>query len=272
MRLALKQLGSNQKELARRVGVSPTQISKWKKGEHMSHDMEERFREITGVGDKMPSFVLSAGSIEEADKWERFILYLAELAFDSAETGYNTAPLQDEPHLLCWHVFYVLEKMGATIPTRFPAELDANYDDDETDAGAEAFFDAIDKNPHGRLIQNVFEALNNVYGFYAAYIREIVDDESLDLLETGMELESCLMELAACKIDVDLAFAPKFNEFRHETVKNYARWLNAIKDKAFRAGIPLRAELLDTFVIAAESRWDESILPAPRSQPTARRD
>jgi transcriptional regulator with XRE-family HTH domain len=31
--LALATLGSNQKELATRLGVSPTQISKWKKGE-----------------------------------------------------------------------------------------------------------------------------------------------------------------------------------------------------------------------------------------------
>src|SRR5436190_23937475 len=118
VQLALNQLGSSQKELALRVGVSPTQISKWKKGEHMSHDMEERFREITGIGDRMPSFVLSAGSTEGADKWEGLILRLAQLACDSAETGYDTAPLQDEPHLLCWHVFYVLDQMGATIPSK----------------------------------------------------------------------------------------------------------------------------------------------------------
>ncbi|NOL51202.1 helix-turn-helix domain-containing protein [Pelistega suis] len=38
--LALKHFNCTQKELAQRLKVSATQISKWKKGEHMSTDME----------------------------------------------------------------------------------------------------------------------------------------------------------------------------------------------------------------------------------------
>ena len=48
---ALAILGSNQKELAARLGVSPTQISKWKKGEYMSSEMENRIKELTKIGD-----------------------------------------------------------------------------------------------------------------------------------------------------------------------------------------------------------------------------
>ena len=40
VQLALNTLSCSQKELAMRLGVSPTQISKWKKGEHMSFEME----------------------------------------------------------------------------------------------------------------------------------------------------------------------------------------------------------------------------------------
>lgn len=44
VRLALDILKCSQKELAGKLGVSSTQISKWKKGEHMSDDMENKFR------------------------------------------------------------------------------------------------------------------------------------------------------------------------------------------------------------------------------------
>ena len=43
--LALSTLGCSQKELAVRLQVSPTQISKWKKGEYMSSEMEDRIKE-----------------------------------------------------------------------------------------------------------------------------------------------------------------------------------------------------------------------------------
>ena len=62
-------------------------ISKWKQGEHMSSDMEEKLRAIINIGDKSPSFVLSAGSLEAANKWEKLIQFLAEAARDSAETN-----------------------------------------------------------------------------------------------------------------------------------------------------------------------------------------
>jgi hypothetical protein len=208
--------------------------------------MEERFREITGIGERMPSFVLSAGSAEEAEKWERLILFLAEFADDSSETGHDTPPLQDNPDFLCRNVFDTLGKMGIEIPPHFPQELDRSFDDeDENDDAMESFFTEVGKHPVSRAIRDIFDALTNVYGFYAAYICEIEDDNDLDLLDIRADVESCLLELAACKVEVDPTLAPRFNEFRYETRKIYTKWLTAIKEKAFRAGIPLKAELLD---------------------------
>ncbi|NYF52454.1 hypothetical protein [Tunturiibacter gelidoferens] len=53
------------------------------------------------------------------------------------------------------------------------------------------------------------------------------------------------MDLAACKIQVDEKFAPKFRTFKYRVMKDYQKWLTAVKDAAFRTGTPLRAELLD---------------------------
>jgi len=82
--LALRSLKCSQKELAHRLGVSPTQISKWKKGEHISYEMSEKLRTIANVGDKIPSFVLLAGSLDDANKWERLIGFLADTCCPAA--------------------------------------------------------------------------------------------------------------------------------------------------------------------------------------------
>jgi hypothetical protein len=88
-----------------------------------------------------------------------------------------------------------------------------------------------------------------VYGFYTAYVSDLIDDDDLDLNSTeAANIEPCLMSLAACKaydLDVSEELAPKFKEFRYRTRTNYIKWLDIVKDKAFRAGVPLRAELLD---------------------------
>lgn len=242
IQLALDTLQCSQKELAVRLGVSPTQISKWKKGEHMSVEMEAKFRALTGIGDKAPSFVLLSGSLVDASKWERLILCLAKLAQDNAETGYDTEALSDEYGLLCAETFRTLQKLGVTLPNQFPSELDFDYDHDDEDKLGEL----LERNPYLTIIYEIFCSLNDVYGFYAAYIAELMWDEELDLYDTSAcNVEPCLLDLAASKIDDKHEFTPKFGRFRYQVRKDYEEWLTIIKDRAFRAGIPLRAELLN---------------------------
>jgi len=247
VQLALEYLSCSQKELALRLGVSPTQISKWKKGEHMSNEMEEKIRQIVKIGELNPSFVLLAGSVQEAIKWEKLIHFLAEMANDNAETGYDTYPLNDEIGLLCWNTFSVLSEMGVDLPKKFPDELDMDYDSvfSDDDDHEDEFSILFEENPYSALIYEVYKSLNDVYGFYAAYVAELIDDDGLDLMGTAAQnIEPCLLELAACKVEVDEGFAIKFREYRHQVLKDYEGWVNIVKDRAFRAGIPLRAEIM----------------------------
>lgn len=248
VQLALNTLSCTQKELAHRLQVSPTQISKWKKGEHMSRELEEKIRKITNLADENPEFVLWAGSLQNARKWERLIHFLAEWANEEAETGYDTYPLQDEIGMLCWSTFYTLREMGVDLPHKFPEELDIDYEqaihsDDEVE-GAQRLWDLLNENPYSALIYKVYLSLNDVYGFYAAYISDFLDEDDLDMFETASEIECGLIDLAASKIDVDKQFAPSFMKFRQRVTQDFDKWLNLIKEKAFRAGLPLRAELL----------------------------
>lgn len=246
VQLALNALSCTQKELARRLQVSPTQISKWKKGEHMSQELEMKIRSLTGLVDEHPEFVLWAGSLQNSRKWERLIHFLAQWTIEEAETGYDTYPLLDELGTLCWSTFYTLREMGVDLPLKFPEELDIEYeealhsgeDDDQT------LWELLDKNPYSALIHQIYLSLNDVYGFYAAYISDFLDENELDMFETVAEIECGLIDLAASKIEVDSQFATNFMQFRHRVTQDYDKWLNLIKEKAFRAGLPLRAELL----------------------------
>lgn len=221
--------------------MSPTQISKWKNGEYMSSDMEDRIKELTKIGDHHPAVVLWAGSVKNAEKWEGLFRRLAETAGDNSETGYDTYPLQDEMGLLGWSTIRTLTDMGVAPPKTFPKELDLG-DEEESDEE----WDPIDENPYSSLVYNIYKSLTDVYGFYIAYVDELISDND-DLINTDADnIEPCLIELAASKIeDIDEKFAPKFGEFRYKVRKQYTEWLTLVKDKSFRAGAPLRAELMD---------------------------
>lgn len=247
VQLALSALSCSQKELALRLGVSPTQISKWKKGEHMSREMEEKIREIANIGNKDPEFVQWTGSLENANKWEALIHFLAYWTIEEAETGYNTPPLEDEDGTLCWSTVHTLKEMGVDLPPTFPEELEIDYEQvmDGCDSDAQRLWDLLLENPYSALIYKIYQSLNNVYGFYAAYVAELLNDDELKLYDTtACNIEYCLMDLAACKAEIDERLAPNFKEFRYRVTKDFDEWLNIVKDKAFRASVPLRAELL----------------------------
>jgi len=243
VQLALEARSCSQKELAAHLGVSPTQISKWKKGEHMSFEMEAKLKSVAKIGAMDPRFVVWSGSLDAAKKWDRLIHLLADYAKEAEETGYNTYPLEDDMGLLSWHTFHTLRQMGVQLPKEFPKELEFEPD---IESHSDDLWEAIDQNPHASLIYSIFKSLNDVYGFYAAYVSELVYDGELDVFgDVGGEIDSCLLELAAAKLEEEPAIAPNFAQFRRETMRNYEKWLNVVKTAAFRAGVPLRAELLD---------------------------
>lgn len=203
VQLALQAQSCSQKELAITLNVSPTQVSKWKKGEHLSREMEDRLRALAKIGDQQPSFVYWAGSLENAKKWDKLFHHLARNANDSAETGYETQPLNDDLGLLSWSTFDVLREMGVAIPSKFPGDLDFDYDEIYFDDEDDTKETALERNPHATLVYKIYKSLNDVYGFYAAYVAELMMDEDLELFDTDAEnIEASLILLAASKLEV----------------------------------------------------------------------
>lgn len=249
--LALKLLKCNQKTLAEKLSVSATQITKWKAGEYISTDMRESIENLLDLKGMPPNMVLMSGSVENAIQWMSLIDTIASIVGGISETGYETEPLvyQDEPGELGSSTFLTLNEMGVTLPDAFPNELKEatrayNGDCDES---SEEAFNVITNNPYSALIYKIYKNLNDVYGFYAAYVKKIMLNEELDLFDTAaVNIEPCLMGLAASKLDEeDTELATKFPGFRFKTKTNFEEWLNIVKLAAVERNIPLGAELLD---------------------------
>lgn len=249
--LALHVLQCNQKQLATLLGVSPTQITKWKNGEHISLVMQNKFRELTKIGELDPSDVLLSGSVENCMKWKTLTQNLAELAQEGAETGYYTQPLEDDLGLLLGSTLNTLADMGVTIPKEFPKGLNESFisEDNEPD---------FQEYPLASLIYDIYSSLNSVYGFYAAYVDHIINDDRLDLFSSPAEnIEPCLLSLAATKVEVDQSLARNFDRFRHEVISDYEKWMLIVKEAAFQGRVPLKAELMD-IVYGSSDELDHS--------------
>jgi transcriptional regulator with XRE-family HTH domain len=242
IKLAINTLKCNQKELAARLGVSQAQVSQWKAGEDMSYSMREKIGEILGIGDIHPEVLAWTGSIENANKWSQLIIRMGESIAEDEETGYDTYPLANEEGLLPYMTMLTLTEMGVEIPQSFPKEFEPDASGDLSDDQ----WELLHTHPVTEIIGDVFDALNDVWGFYRAYMEDMIFDDDLKLQDTGAcNIESGLMLLAATKIEVDESVAKNFRRFKYKTEKEYVGWLNEAKLGAFKGGAPLRAELLD---------------------------
>ncbi len=211
--------------------------------------MEQKIKNLLNLDGLAPKVVLMSGSIDNAKKWCELIIFLADWAQENAETGYRTLPLIDELGILCWQTFDTLDKMGVTIPNAFPEELIHAMK-----------VVSIEENPYSGLIYKMFRCLNDVFGFYAAYIYpSVLHSDNDDIMELDGEIEACLLDLAATKLESEhVAIASNFGKFRTQVHKDYEEWLNELKLQFFHHNIPLKAELLDLVYESSDSLSEDA--------------
>jgi transcriptional regulator with XRE-family HTH domain len=253
IKLALLNQKGTQKALAAQLKVSPTQISKWKSGEMMSFEMEDRVRQLAGIGERSPNLVYLTGGIEQADKWNNLINYLAVNAIEQAETGYHTEILRREEDYLADRTINILKEMGVKIPSEFPDEI--IIPSDEIDQYSDADHEALMIIPIVNSISTAFLSANDVYGFYAAYISGLLAFEFTDFDPddfTG-QVYSELLAISFAKTGEQSQFSPTFNNFAYDTKKILTKLIDSIKMLAMHNNLPLKAELSD--LISGNSGW-----------------
>lgn len=245
IKFAMQTLSCSQKELASKLSVSPTQITKWKKGEYMSFEMQEKIRSLLEIGELEPQVIWAFGSIENAQKWTNLITYLAQFAYDEAESGFEITPLIDEIEWLIPVLIQNLSELNYTMPSEYPTLFDSLYDDEMEN---EKIYEEILNHPFCSMIYEILRAYTDIYGFYQAYIADLDNEISLDSshewCDTIENIEGELISLAMIKADTELKSLETFHLFRLQVEQDYQTWINTIKLIAFKANIPLKAELI----------------------------
>lgn len=253
--LALQTLGCNQTQLADKLGVTRAQVTKWKNGEGMSLEKENKIKALIDLSeDDEPELIAMTNGVVQAKKWEKLVAYLARSAEDGGETGYITYPLQMDmgAGFLTLQILSALKAAGTEIPKEFPKTLDfdleeINFLNNEDESSK--LIDLLHENPYSRLIYICFRALVDVYGFYAAYIEEPAS-ELIDLVESNYSrsfenIEPNLINLALAKLDDDsVKICSEFERFRFNTLNDYKIWLDDLKKLAYQHNVPLGAEVM----------------------------
>ena len=95
------------------------------------------------------------------------------------------------------------------------------------------------------MISGIYKAYTDVYGFYAAYVDELIEELDLSGSSPLENVEPELMALAATKLDEVPELAKDFKVFTYNTNKNFRKWMTLLKVEAFKANLPMRAEVMD---------------------------
>jgi hypothetical protein len=251
IKYTLQFLDCNQKELSKKLLVSQSQITKWKSNEHISHEMEDKIKSLSNIGERDMDSLSILGSIDNYDKWMNLIGYLAENANEESESGYTSDNLHEgDREDLLRKTLNALVGIGAEIPSEFPGHLIFDYSD--YSEGNEEIREEFFEDKLVSVIYKAYKALTDIDGFKYAYITDILndamdnEDQQIGSLEDEFWAIDCeIINLAFIKSISDHSMYPKFNALKYETLKTYTELLNNIKEFAFTNKIPLKAELMD---------------------------
>jgi transcriptional regulator with XRE-family HTH domain len=243
VKLALKELKINQKQLADKLAVSTGQISRWKNhDDYMSLELSDKLTKLCGLEEIPAEFALLTGSVVSAQKWEKVIRVCASEAEACNETGYECYPLIDfEDWVILSRLSFVLIELGITFPVEIPDPINELFDDGDLD---DAKWDQFYKLEHVNTILSIFSALTDIISFHSAYIDVLWDDYGDNLNDLVYEIQDGYLCLAACKIKISSKLAPNFEAFRHDWNQFYKQKLVELKAAAVAEKVPLREELL----------------------------
>ncbi len=248
--LALKEFECSESALAATLDVPVPLITQWIQGEHMPYDTAQKLQQLIGLEpERMPDLILTVGGKEQADKWNRLVLFIAKMAVEAGETGYPTSLLDMECGIdfLTWQIIQCFQDAGINVNDTYPFEfgIKDSWDniDDET---YDDIVRQLDASIYATMIKNTFSSFVALYGFYLAYLADIVyammDEE---FHSDVVNIEPCLMVLAFVKTNANAEQCPNIHAYKQKTMVNYQNWLEQLKSFAIKKGIPLKAEVMD---------------------------
>ena len=195
-----------QKDLAKKLGVTTGQISKWKQGEYISSERKEELNKLAGLFAHHAEWAVLSKTKENSDLLIEYVLQL------SSKSDLSDRVIEDLGDWIIPNIFILLSQIGISIPDKTLVAYDLN----------QINFD----NLLTRLLQS-YSVLND---WNNRYLHEISSDQ--DILDIVDEIKSKTLNVAlidAYRLDSNILISMGANkdllvEFTYKT-KHFVREL-----------------------------------------------
>lgn len=138
----IKKKKLSQSDLAKELGVSRAQITKWKSGERLPSERRSQLLKLAGLMDSVSEdWAIFAQSEDNAVAWCNYFLEL----IGNIEWGFSLRDLcRDCPELYLWHALESLMNMGAHIEPTAPQSHWINEEEGERTTLSACLFEYLD--------------------------------------------------------------------------------------------------------------------------------
>ncbi len=176
-----------QMDIAKKLGVSRAQISKWKSGEYIPYDRRQALNEMAGLFGDDTEWALLTKNPENAEDWIDYFTdhHQGFLDVDTCRT------LTDEAEVWVPQMLILFNLIGIKIPEN-ARNIDTDVEDEE---GVSKF---------GRLMTGYLESYSALTNWHEWNISSIENDEKDDIFESTMELQSYIVDYALRFVDEEI--------------------------------------------------------------------
>lgn len=218
-----------QNVIAKKLGVTTGQISKWKQGEYISSERRLELNKLAGLFSDNPDWVDISKTKRNAESWFKYINQLSDNA------NIEIAEFQDNQEISIPPLFICLSQLGVEIPKKAISVDDLEW-----------------SNFHN-LITKLLEALIVIFQWNLRHFSELSKFD--DILETLQEINSKSLNIAVINLsDTDRAGIKinetLFNNYEVETTNHVRGLIQKLLRQMNANRIPITE---DYFVVINES-------------------
>ena len=120
-----KNTGLKQKDIAKKLGVTTGQISKWKQGEYIASDRKEELNKLAGLFGHNTEWAILSKTKANSDAWFKYVLW------HSSNELVSNREIEDEGDWVIPKIFIRLSQLGMSLPNKAPnvKKLKSGVDD-----------------------------------------------------------------------------------------------------------------------------------------------
>jgi len=110
----IKNTTLKQKDIAKKLGVTTGQISKWKQGEYIARERKEELNKLAGLFGHNAEWAVLSKTKANSDAWFEHLVWCA------SNEGISIAEIEARSDLIFPNIFILFSRLGVSIPIKPP--------------------------------------------------------------------------------------------------------------------------------------------------------